>query len=67
MSKKPPDQGAQPYVVVAPDGDRIQIPQELFAALSDFLQERGPSGSIVIQFRNGGIAGLEALVKKTYK
>lgn len=64
---KPPSQGVQPYLVIAPDGDHIEIPKELFAALADFLRGRGPSGSVVIHFRNGGIAGLEALVKKTYK
>jgi hypothetical protein len=67
MSMKPPDQGAQPYLVVAPDGDHIEIPKELFVALSDFLQGREPSGSVVIHFRNGDIAGLEGLVKKKYK
>lgn len=56
---KPPDQGAQAYLVVAPDGDHIEIPKELFVALSDFLRGGGPSGSVVIHFRNGGIAGLD--------
>jgi len=59
--------GAQQYLVVSPEGIKIEIPQELFGALCDFLQGSKPSGSVVIQFRNGGIAGLEALVKKIYK
>jgi hypothetical protein len=53
--------------VVSPEGIQIEIPQELFGALCDFLQGNRPTGSVVIQFRNGGIAGLEAQVKKIYK
>jgi len=55
------------YLVVAPDGNHIEIPQELFGVLWDFLQGNKATGSVVIQFRHGGIASLEALVKKTYK
>jgi hypothetical protein len=57
----------QQYTVVAPDGNRIEIPKELFGLLLDFLQGSKQTGSVVIQFRNGGIAGLEAVIKKTYK
>lgn len=60
-------EGTQGYLVVAPDGNQIEIPRELFDALSDFLQGNKPTGSVVIQFRNGGVAGLEAVVKKIYK
>ncbi|HLJ88925.1 MAG TPA: hypothetical protein VKZ53_19050 [Candidatus Angelobacter sp.] len=56
-----------PYVVISPEGNQIEIPKELFGALWDFLQGNKPSGSVTIQFRNGGVAGLEALIKKTYK
>ena len=59
--------GKHQYLVVAPDGNNIEIPKELFGVLWDFLQGNKSTGSVVIQFRNGGIAGLEALVKKTYK
>ena len=59
--------GAQRYTVVSPHGDHIEIPRELFGALSDFLEGNKPAGSVTIQFRNGGVAGLEGLVKKTYK
>jgi hypothetical protein len=55
------------YALISPDGSQIEIPKELFRALGDFLHGERLSGSITIQFRNGGIAGLEALVKKTYK
>jgi hypothetical protein len=57
----------QQYLVIAPDGNRIEIPKELFGLLLDFLQGSKQTGSVVIQFRNGGVAGLEALIKKTYK
>ena len=60
-------QDSQPYRVVAPDGNQIEISGELFGALWDFLQGTKPTGSVVIHFRNGGIAGLEAIIKKTYK
>lgn len=59
--------GKEPYLVVSPEGNEIEIPRELYAALWDFLDGSKCSGSIVIQFRNGGIAGLEAVVKRTYK
>jgi hypothetical protein len=58
---------SQQYLVVSPDGSRIEIPKELFGLLLDFLQGSKQTGSVVIQFRNGGIAGLEAVIKKTYK
>ena len=57
----------QQHLVVAPDGTRIEIPKELFGLLVDFLQGSKQTGSVVIQFRNGGIAGLEAVIRKTYK
>ena len=55
------------YLVVSPEGRQIEIPRELYVALQDFIEGSKCNGSIVIQFRNGGIAGLEAVVKKTYK
>lgn len=60
-------QSPQQYLVVAPDGDRIEIPKELFGLLWDFLQGSKQTGSVIMQFRNGGIAGLEAVTKKIYK
>ena len=61
-----PDDGQQ-YVVVSPEGTQIVISRELFGALWDFLQGNKPTGSLVIQFRNGGIAGLEGVIKRVYK
>ena len=58
---------AEQYWIVAPDGEQINIPRELFGALGDFVRSDGPTGSITIHFRNGGVAGLEAILKKTYK
>ncbi len=63
----PFQQDVQPYLVVAPDGNRVEISGELFIALWDFLEGNKPTGSVVIHFRNGGIAGLEATIKKIYK
>jgi hypothetical protein len=60
-------QQAQQYLVKSPEGTQIEIPKELYDALREFVQETKAMASVVIQFRNGGIAGLEALVKKTYK
>jgi len=62
-----PQNDTQPYRIVAPDGNQIEISAELFGALWDFLQGKKSTGSVVIHFRNGGIAGLEALIKKVYK
>jgi len=58
---------SQQYLVVAPDGNHIEIPKELFGLLWDFTEGNKPTGSVIIQFRNGGIAGLEALIKKIYR
>lgn len=63
----PFQQQGQQYLVKSPEGMQIEIPKELYEALREFVQETKAMGSVVIQFRNGGIAGLEALVKKTYK
>ena len=60
-------QAKNQYLVVAPDGNQVEIPKELFGVLWDFLEGDKHSGSVMIQFRNGGIAGLEALVKRIYK
>lgn len=53
--------------VVAPDGAKVEIPEEVFAALQDFVLNARPTGSLTIHFRNGGVAGIEALIKKIYK
>jgi hypothetical protein len=60
-------QNTQRYAVVGPEGDQIEIPKELFKALWDFSQGSKATGSVVIHFRNGGVAGLEAVIKRIYK
>jgi hypothetical protein len=55
------------YLAVSPDGREIAIPKELFVALNDFMSTLRDTGSMVVHFRSGGIAGLETLVKKKYK
>jgi hypothetical protein len=61
------EQNLPQYTVVGPDGERIEIPKELFKALWDFSEGTKATGSVTIHFRNGGVAGLEAVIKKTYK
>ena len=55
------------YFANSPEELQVAIPKELFTALWDFLEGERPAGSITIHFRNGGLAGLEALIKKHYK
>jgi hypothetical protein len=63
----PIPQGESHYRITSPDGTEIKIPKELFGVLWDFLHGEKPSGTVIIQFRNGGVAGLESLTKRTYK
>jgi len=55
------------YVATAPDGAEITIPKELFVVLCDFIEGHKQMGTVIIHFRNGGVAGLETMIKKTYK
>jgi hypothetical protein len=55
------------YAATAPGGTQLQIPKELFIALSDFIKTRKCPGSITIQFRRGEIVCVEAVAKKTYR
>jgi len=55
------------YVAISPDGVEIEIPKELFGVLHDFMEGHKQTGSAIIQFKNGGIAGLETMIKRTYK
>lgn len=61
------EQNVRKYIVVGPDGEQIEIPRELFKALWDFSEGTKATGSVTIHFRNGGVAGLDAVIKKTYK
>jgi len=62
-----PSANSRRYLVVSPDGKEIEVPKELFLVINDFMLARKESGSMVVHFRNGGVAGLETLVKKKYK
>ena len=55
------------YVAISPSDTALQIPKELFVALSDFMKTRKCPGSITIQFRRGEIICVEAIAKKTYR
>ena len=55
------------YRITSPEGSEIKIPKELFALLWDFLRVHRSSGTVIIQFRNGGVAGLESLLKRRHK
>jgi hypothetical protein len=55
------------YFAVSPKGTHVEIPKELFIALSDFLETRKYPGAINIQFRSGEIICVEAIAKKRYR
>src|SRR5690348_16321782 len=55
------------YFALSPKGTNVEIPKELFIALSDFLATRKYPGAINIQFRNGEIICVEAVAKKRYR
>jgi hypothetical protein len=55
-----------PYRVVGEDGTIIPLTKESFQALQD-MWLRKYSGSVIIDFKNGGIAGVEMTVRKVYK
>jgi hypothetical protein len=55
------------YFAVSPKGTHVEIPKELFVALSDFLDTRKYPGAINIQFRSGQIICVEAVAKKRYR
>jgi argininosuccinate synthase len=55
------------YLALSPEGTGVEIPKELFIALSDFLETRKYAGEISIEFRNGQIVSVEAVSKKCYR
>lgn len=52
-------------VMLSPQGAYIQIPVDLFDAVKDFIASKR-TGSVRIDFRDGGFAGVEGNYKKTY-
>jgi len=67
LAKPPQADDEGKYLATAPGGTQLQIPKELFVALSDFIKTRKSPGSITIQFRRGEIVCVEAVSKKTYR
>jgi hypothetical protein len=67
LSKTAPETQEPQYHAVSPSGAKLNIPKELFVALSDFIKTRKCPGSITIQFRRGEITCVEAVAKKTYR
>jgi len=54
-------------VIVDPDEkDVVTVPKELFAAVDCFIRER-KTGSVTIQFKTGGVAGVETVTRQIYK
>ena len=67
-TSKTPEPAEEPtYLATSPNGTKLNIPKELFIALSDFIKTRKCPGSITIQFRQGEIVCVEAVAKKTYR
>jgi len=62
-----PEAREEQYLATSPNGTKLEIPKELFVALSDFMKTRKCPGSITIQFRRGEIVCVEAVAKKTYR
>src|SRR6185369_16739255 len=67
LSQSPESSPDLQYLATSPSGTRLNIPKELFIALSDFIKTRKCPGSITIQFRRGEITCVEAVAKKTYR
>ena len=55
------------YLAISPDGRQLQVPEELFFALREFLEGRKAAGSITLQFRDGTLSCLEAVAKKSFR
>lgn len=52
------------YFALAPNGNNVLIPKELYEALSDFIGLQKPAGSITLQFRGGQITTVESLARR---
>lgn len=48
----------EPAVLQSTDGRKLELPQEAFEALWDFIHGHRRSGSVTMQFKNGGVAGV---------
>lgn len=54
------------YRAIGPDGAALPLTKEIFEALQDISRRKG-TGSVIIDFKSGGIAGVEMTVRKVYK
>lgn len=50
------------FAAVSSAGEHVKIPSELFKLLKEWAQEKR-AGSVVLNFNNGGIAGIEANIR----
>lgn len=55
-----------PYRIVGPDGLSIAFTKEAFDAIHHMVRTK-LAGSVILDFSNGGIAGVEQTTKKVYK
>lgn len=55
----------QDYVMLSPDGFVLVVPKQIFDALAMFMgtNRKHEAGLVEMQFRNGGVAGVEAKVR----
>lgn len=56
---------AEDYVMLSPDGRVLKVTAAVYDALAMFMgmNRKHDAGAIEMQFRNGGVAGVEAKVK----
>jgi hypothetical protein len=54
------------YAIISPNGESVVVTRELFVAMKDF-RDRKEFGSITIEYRSGGIAGIKSLTERKYK
>jgi hypothetical protein len=66
-AREQPEAEREQYIAISPSGSQLEIPKELFVALSDFMKTRKCPGSITVHFRKGEIICVEAIAKKTYR
>lgn len=54
------------YQIIGADGSTIAFTKEAFEAIQYMMRSK-LSGSVILDFKNGGIAGVEMSIKKVYK
>jgi hypothetical protein len=56
------------YSLHAPGSEPLKVTKELYEAIFGFLKSpERPNGNVTIHFACGGIAAVEALIRKQYK